>query len=397
MFQQMEDTFFPTTEARLPVITRKLPPGNYHIAYTPAPQSIAHLVPVEPFAVIDRYYGDLEPLAARIIHTYHDRPRNTGVLLHGIKGSGKTLLAKLICIKMKCPVLIIHEPVSLNTLVQMLNAIPGDCVVLFDEFEKNFSSFGDRDEDDDSRKPAQDKILSVLDGVYSGKKLFLLTVNDKFLLSNFLLNRPGRLFYSIEFNGLEPEFVREYCQERLTDQSKTEDVAQLSAIAHKFTFDALQAVVEELNRYNESVQQAVRMLNLELLEGSTGKFDVVAVDAQTKKQIVYQQNLGDINDFKAWMAVPDENSESGKGRVLVSADNLVKFDGKSFVLQVQHFVLKLTRQDEVSANEKLLAGGYDAAFQAEDLTQCVYSFPEVGKGKVDKLGARMAEMSEDVL
>lgn len=52
---------------------------------------------MEQFALPDRLLGDIEKRADRIINTFLDRKgRNTGVLMSGLKGSGKSLLAKLV-------------------------------------------------------------------------------------------------------------------------------------------------------------------------------------------------------------------------------------------------------------------------------------------------------------
>ena len=63
---------------------------------------------------------------------------------------------------------------------------------IIDEFEKIFS--GEK----------QQHILTLLDGVFSTHKLFLLTCNDKWKIDSHMRNRPGRIYYMIEFEGLEP-------------------------------------------------------------------------------------------------------------------------------------------------------------------------------------------------
>jgi hypothetical protein len=40
-------------------------------------------------------------------------------------------------------------------------------------------------------------------------------VNDKFKVNQHMRNRPGRIFYMIEYKGLDKQFIREYCQDRL--------------------------------------------------------------------------------------------------------------------------------------------------------------------------------------
>ena len=80
-----------------------------------------------------------------------------------------------------------------------------------DEFEKTYTKEG---------KNYQAKILTLFDGVYSSKKLFLLTCNDKSKMDSHMLNRPGRLYYLLEFHGLDQAFIREYCEDNLIRKGK---------------------------------------------------------------------------------------------------------------------------------------------------------------------------------
>jgi hypothetical protein len=66
----------------------------------------------------------------------------------------------------------------------------------------------------------QDAILTLLDGTYPSNILFLLTVNDKHKITTNMRNRPGRIYYTLDFAGLTPEFIREctflrFCAELL--------------------------------------------------------------------------------------------------------------------------------------------------------------------------------------
>jgi hypothetical protein len=120
---------------------------------------------------------------------------------------------------------------------------------LFDEFEKTY----DRDE--------QEAILTLLDGVFPSKKLFMLTTNDKYRVDYHMRNRPGRIFYMLDFKGLDPEFIREYCQDNLQNTGHIDKIVNISGLFAEFNFDMLKALVEEMNRYDESPQEALRMLN----------------------------------------------------------------------------------------------------------------------------------------
>ena len=85
-------------------------------------------------------------------------------------------------------------------------------------------------------------------------------------------NRPGRIFYSINYKGLEQSFILEYCRDNLLDQSHCESVARIGSIFPSLNFDTLKALVEEMNRYGESPDEALQMLNANPDSGESASF-----------------------------------------------------------------------------------------------------------------------------
>lgn len=228
----------------------KLPVGTYTVGIHP--MKGWYLKPVEDFKITGKIYGKITNQSERILNTFMNRPHTTGVLLNGEKGSGKTMLAKMISEKayaMGISTLIINTPYcgdSFNTFIQEINE---PCVIVFDEFEKVFND------------EQQEATLTLLDGVYPTKKLFVLTVNDKYRVNQHMRNRPGRIFYMLDFTGLDADFIREYGQDRLDDKTQIEQIVRLTMMFDSFNFDMLKALVEEMNRYKESANQSLEMLN----------------------------------------------------------------------------------------------------------------------------------------
>ena len=250
-FIQNGPIFTLASEESLP-ITDKLPEGNFIVGFSE--RMGFFLERVESFPIPKKIYGEVPSYANRIIKTYQDRDTSTGVLLMGEKGSGKTLLTKLLSRMAadyhQIPTLIVNKPLhgdGFNTLLQQIHQ---DCIVLFDEFEKVYDADQQKD------------ILTLLDGVFPTKKLYLLTVNDPWKVDSHMKNRPGRLFYTIEFDGLSEDFIRSYCNDNLTDNKKIEEVCKTTSIFEKFNFDMLKALVEEMNRYGESPKDAFKFLNI---------------------------------------------------------------------------------------------------------------------------------------
>lgn len=249
-FQVNGLSFIPSSDQDR-VILKELPPGNFVIKQMPMGGPL-YFERVGDFDNPGRVYGDTMNYVRRFMNTYESRPGNTGVLLSGEKGSGKSLTAKLTCMEAYdrgWPTIVINRAWVGDEFFRLLQLVEQPCVVLFDEFEKVYDS-------DD-----QEQILTLLDGVTSTRKLFLITVNDSWRVDRHMHNRPGRIFYHMKFGGLDEGFIREYCSENLRNQEHLDTICKVAKMFAKFNFDMLKALVEEMNRYNETPQEALRLLN----------------------------------------------------------------------------------------------------------------------------------------
>src|SRR5580693_7747383 len=93
-----------------PDIQDTLPPLTYLIRFSDFDGFYLEII--ENFSIPKTIYGNTKSLAERILTTAGDRKNNTGVLLVGEKGSGKTLLSKIVCVeaqKQNWPVIIVSE------------------------------------------------------------------------------------------------------------------------------------------------------------------------------------------------------------------------------------------------------------------------------------------------
>ncbi|CAB9504747.1 expressed unknown protein [Seminavis robusta] len=234
-------------------IHETLPIGTYTVGFSSCSGQF-YLEKIDNFEINHKLYGDTTKHAERIMNTFLDRKEaSTGVLLSGEKGSGKTLLAKMLSIKARedegIPTLVVNQEFSgegFNTFLQMIEQ---PTVVLFDEYEKVY-------------KPGQqEKLLTLLDGIYPSQKLFLLTCNDKWRVNENMRNRPGRIYYTLDFDGLGPSFIRDYCKDNLQNKDNIEKVVTISGVFRAFNFDMLKGMVEEMNRYDETPAQVLKFLN----------------------------------------------------------------------------------------------------------------------------------------
>lgn len=229
----------------------ELPAGNYIIKEN-AMSGELYLEHISNFEIKGKTYGDHSRNCDRILSTFLDRPAATGVMLTGEKGSGKSLLAKQVSITGAAkgiPTIVINAPMHGDKFNNFVQTIQQACIILFDEFEKVYDS------------TEQEAILTLLDGVFPSKKLFLLTCNDKWRVDQHMRNRPGRIYYMIDFKGLDVAFIREYCEDNLRARHHIERICQIASLFAQFNFDMLKALVEEMNRYNEAPEVALKMLN----------------------------------------------------------------------------------------------------------------------------------------
>lgn len=162
--------------------------------------------------------------------------KNLGVIFNGLKGTGKTLSAKLLCNALDLPVVIVQYPYE--GLVNFLQSLCFECIVFIDEAEKTFK----KGEDDDV-------LLRLIDGVYNQtRKLYILTTNQLTLNDN-LLGRPGRIRYHFEFGNLLPKAVKDYLDDNLlpeyVDQRKS--ILEQVDLLEISTIDILKALVDEVN------------------------------------------------------------------------------------------------------------------------------------------------------
>ncbi len=183
------------------------------------------------------YDLDCDEIIDRIIGTWESKVfsethKNLGIIFNGLKGTGKTIAAKLLSNRTGLPVIVISKP--LEGMLEFIQSLNFEAVILIDEAEKTFEE-------------EQAMLLKMIDGVYNcSRKLYILTTN-KLNLDENLIGRPGRIRYVKQFGNLSKTAVSDIIDDNLIDISLKEGIMKLVDRLEISTIDILKAIIEECN------------------------------------------------------------------------------------------------------------------------------------------------------
>ena len=187
----------------------------------------------------------------RVINTYKKTDKmTTGVLLSGMKGSGKTLMAKKIAKDCGLPIIVVDSKVSSDDIEPFFTKINTDVCVIFDEIDKYWNTR---------------YLLSFMDGVKpTCKKLVLATCNDEREIDKYLNDRCSRIRYKKTFVGLTRSVVKGILNDIIEDENKACAAAEyICSNVHTVSYDNVITFGEEM-KYNpdDSLDGIMEFLNI---------------------------------------------------------------------------------------------------------------------------------------
>lgn len=275
-------------------IKDKLAPKVYSVRFSDQKGFYLEIVR-DRFDIPAKIYGEHPGRVDKILNTYKERSKSTGIVLSGDKGTGKSLILELVCnraIDSGTPVVTVNQAFSGDSFLQFIDML-GDVVLVFDEFDKCYSSSVSdpyEDEPGSANTTPQESLLTLLEGLYSRKRLVLFSANDDYRINDFFKNRPGRIYYYMKFSKLSDSVVKEYCKDKNVPKNVIDDILDLRSVSRLFSFDILQALVEEYLRFKPAKLEAVLAdLNVDL----SFRYDISIVkvlDKKTKKQVSFTLN-----------------------------------------------------------------------------------------------------------
>lgn len=221
----------------------ELTPGTvYNIKVNPYDRTVG-LEEVGGFSMPSKVYcTDRDKrFMSKILNSYKLSENGfTGVMLAGLKGSGKTIMAKMIANNSGLPIINVDKniyPWALKMLVEKLDDTK--VCFLFDELDKILEDY------DDSA------LLQILDGADTkGKHMILFTCNDTDNISEYLIDRCSRIRYWREFDEISPSMIMEVLNDKLDNKDEAKSLTDF--IKDNFdvcSFDNIISFVKEVNDY----------------------------------------------------------------------------------------------------------------------------------------------------
>lgn len=234
-------------------VYQKIPAGYYGVSFNPQEGFSLHkrsdIVPAE-----QKVYGSHLRKVDKVLSTHKRLGRNMGIILSGVKGSGKSLFAQILASKFVSEGgAVIVVDTNIHGIAGFLMSIRQDVLVLFDEFEKVFIQ----------NRGEQDALLPLFDGLDCGNKLFVITCNGSSDgISEYMLNRTGRFHYHFEFSTPCSDDIRQYMNDKLDDcDDETIEKIVSFACEESITFDCLRAIAFDMN-LGYSLEETIEDLNI---------------------------------------------------------------------------------------------------------------------------------------
>ena len=194
----------------------------------------------------------------RVLNNFNNNDKSVGVMLAGTKGTGKTILAKVIAKESNLPIIIVDSQYPARRLVTFFKQFTTPVCVIFDEIEKNFDT---------------ESMLDFLDGVEkTAKKLVLMTCNELHRVSEYLQDRCSRVRYIRKYTPTDNlAFLPMLIEDKQIKNAKEVE----NFVKNKFRLPSIDNInaflneVKELESENISLEEIIKYMNINIVESSS--------------------------------------------------------------------------------------------------------------------------------
>lgn len=286
-------------------------PGVYEVVQpgAPADRRIGLNKLYDKFEFVGKFYDVCPKRLNERIKTvwnsdyFRENKKSLGIILNGLKGSGKTWTAKQIANEMDMPVLIVDNSFD-GAILNFIRSLNFSCTILVDEAEKIFKL----GEDDDV-------LLRIIDNAGSNisRHLFILTTNTLDVNPN-LLGRTGRVRYLVNFRNLPEEIVKEYIDDnldpKLGDDIKSQIIEKINLLEYN-SIDLLRSIIEEVNITGMVDTSDDELMNIPLCRYAWEVMDLENADWKQALEVkkFYHENNPKNLPFVDWLSEVYEEKE----------------------------------------------------------------------------------------
>ena len=208
---------------------------------------------IDQFIFPEDYYlsESDEKFMDKVINTYNKTDKlTTGVLFSGLKGSGKTLMAKKTAVKSNLPIIVINGVVRPNDIESFFSQVSDDVCIIMDELDKNWYL------------PA---LLGFFDGVkQTCKKLILCTANEEKDIDKYLNDRCSRIRYKRTFKSISKNIAKTVLMKYFDTEEAADGAAEFCCSAMSVvSYDNIVVFGEEYkNNPDSSFDEILNDLNI---------------------------------------------------------------------------------------------------------------------------------------
>ena len=275
----------------------KLPTAVYKLQFNELMGKFYLVRISEKFVFPYKLYNTEDAFVARVKKTWDNTDGNIGILLNGIKGTGKTVTAEQICNNMDQPVIIIPAPYK--GLTNFLNELQQNCTIFIDEYDKLFDKYSN-------------SLLTVMDGVLktNARLLFLLTSNNQWLESN-MMQRPSRIRYIKQYGDLPLSTIIEIVDDMLIHTRHRKQTIAMIASMPIITMDLVKSVIQEVNIHDEAPETFRSFFNVNG-EDDRKEYNVYYINEEGQKVLHTPKATINIKAIKPGIEGYDFRIESGR-------------------------------------------------------------------------------------
>lgn len=170
------------------------------------------------------------------------------VILLGQKGTGKSMTGEALCnylIDNGVPVIYMDADIPGPVLHNLIRDV-GKCALFIDEFDKRYQEYQQKNQ-----------LLSMFSDASLSDVSFIVAGNEKHGFSDFLLDRPTRFKYLIQFTGVSPYIVEEMCKKYKISKECSKLIMRYSC-AHHASFDVMRTVIQTAAEVKSDIGELIR-------------------------------------------------------------------------------------------------------------------------------------------